>query len=111
VVVAMALAQEPEALLLDEPTVHLDPRHQREVLELVGALARETGVLVLSVFHDLNLAATTCDRIVVLRDGRVARDGTPREVIEATLVESVFGSGLDVGVREGVPFVLPGRQR
>jgi len=109
VVIAMALAQEPAVLLLDEPTVHLDPSHQRGVLELVGGLAREHRVLVVAVLHDLNLAAVMCDRVVVLAEGRIVSDGSPLDVIEAATVTRVFGPGLHVGLREGVPFVLPDR--
>jgi iron complex transport system ATP-binding protein len=106
-VLAMALAQEGDVLLLDEPTVHLDPAHQRSTLELVGRLARDRGVLVLAVLHDLNLAAALADRVVVLNDGRVAWDGSPAEVVTGAMVASVFGPGLVVGTREGLPFVLP----
>jgi iron complex transport system ATP-binding protein len=108
-VLAMALAQEGDVLLLDEPTVHLDPAHQRSTLELVGRLAHERGVLVIAVLHDLNLASALADRVVVLEGGRVVADGPPLEVMSAPLVASVFGPGLVVGAREGVPFVLPER--
>lgn len=107
--VAMALAQEGDVLLLDEPTVHLDPHHQRSVLELVGRIARERGGLVLAVLHDLNLASALADRIVVMAEGRVVADGLPLEVLSAATVASVFGPGLAVGARDGVPFVLPER--
>ena len=108
-VVAMALAQEGDVLLLDEPTVHLDPAHQRSTLELVGRLARERGVLVLAVLHDLNLASALADRVVVLSAGRVVADGPPLDVMSAATVASVFGPGLVVGARDGVPYVLPER--
>jgi iron complex transport system ATP-binding protein len=107
--VAMALAQQGDVLLLDEPTVHLDPHHQRSVLELVGRLARERGVLVLAVLHDLNLASALADRVIVMRDGRVVADGPPLEVVSAAMVANVFGPGLVVGTQAGVPFVLPER--
>lgn len=107
--IAMALAQEGDVLLLDEPTVHLDPQHQRSTLDLLGRLARERGVLVVVVLHDLNLASAMSDRVLVLADGRVVADGRPLDVLRAASVESVFGPGLWVGEREGVPFVLPRR--
>ncbi|OGN77308.1 MAG: hypothetical protein A2082_01935 [Chloroflexi bacterium GWC2_70_10] len=111
VVVAMALAQEPDVLLLDEPTVHLDPAHQRALLSLIGDLASELGILAIAVLHDLNLAATMCDRIVVLAAGTIVADGRPADVLDAGTVARVFGAGLDVGLRDGVPFVLPLRTR
>lgn len=106
-VLAMAIAQEGDVLLLDEPTVHLDPAHQRSTLELVGRLARERGVIVLAVLHDLNLASALADRVVVLDGGRVVADGPPAEVVTGDMVAFVFGPGLVVGTREGIPFVLP----
>ncbi|HLQ05268.1 MAG TPA: ABC transporter ATP-binding protein [Verrucomicrobiae bacterium] len=106
-VLAMALAQETDALLLDEPTAHLDPAHQRATLEHVARLAQERGLAVVAVLHDLNLAAALATRIVVLADGAVVRDGEPREVLTASLVRDVFGPGLYVVTHGGVPYVLP----
>ena len=106
-VLAMALAQEADVLLLDEPTVHLDPAHQRETLDLVRSLARGRGLVVAAVLHDLNLAGALCARVVVLKDGRVVRDGPPAAVLDAPTVGQVFGAGLEVGERAGVPYVLP----
>ena len=105
-VLAMALAQEGEVLLLDEPTVHLDPAHQRSILDLVRSLARTRGLAVVAVLHDLNLAAL-CDRLVVLAAGRIARAGAPGEVLDGSTVAAVFGEGLVVGARDGRPYVLP----
>lgn len=106
VVLAMALAQEPIVLLLDEPTVHLDPAHQLATLRLLRGLTRERGLAVLAVMHDLNLAALA-DRVVVLADGRVVRDGPPLAVVDAPLVREVFGEGWHVAVHEGRPIVHP----
>lgn len=106
-VLAMALAQEAEVLLLDEPTAHLDPAHQRAALEHVARLARERGLVVVAVLHDLNLASALASRVVVLDDGAVVRDGDPRDVITAALVREVFGPGLTVIAHDGRPFVLP----
>lgn len=108
-VLAMALAQEADVLLLDEPTVHLDPAHQRATLGLIRRMARERRVAGLAVLHDLNLAAAMCDRIVVMADGRILAEGAPQEVISAATVASAFGPGLAVGTHAGVPFVLPER--
>lgn len=90
VVLAMALAQEPQVLLLDEPTVHLDLNHQIEILELVRKLNRERGLTVLATMHDLNLAALYFDNIVLLDRGRIVAEGAPDKVISAERIHSVF---------------------
>ncbi|MBM4433934.1 MAG: ABC transporter ATP-binding protein [Chloroflexi bacterium] len=105
--IGMALAQEADVLLLDEPTVHLDPHQQREALEVLARPVRDRGACVVAVLHDLNLAAATADRIVVLAAGRIVADGPPAAVITPERMSSVFGAGLFVGMRAGVPFVLP----
>ncbi|MBC7082076.1 MAG: heme ABC transporter ATP-binding protein [Firmicutes bacterium] len=97
VMVARALAQEPRILLLDEPTSHLDPRHQVEIMDLVWSLSRQDGLGVVAVLHDVNLAAQYCDRIVMLKGGRLAASGTPGEVITAQVIEEVYGVRSCVG--------------
>jgi iron complex transport system ATP-binding protein len=99
VMVAMALAQvlldpglKPAVLLLDEPTVHLDINHQIEVLELIRKLNRERGLTVLATMHDLNLAALYFDRLMLLSDGRIITEGTPRAVLSKERVQGVFGT-------------------
>ena len=106
-VLAMALAQETAALLLDEPTVHLDPGHQLATLELLRDLVRRRQLAVCAVLHDLNLASAFASRIVALADGHIVADGTPFEVFSADLVQAVFGEGLEVVARNGHPAVLP----
>lgn len=106
-VLAMALAQETAVLLLDEPTVHLDPGHQLATLALLRDLATRRQLAVCAVLHDLNLASTFASRIVALADGRVVREGTPLEVLDSQLVEAVFGHGLEVVARDGRPAVVP----
>jgi iron complex transport system ATP-binding protein len=106
-VLAMALAQEAGVLLLDEPTAHLDPTHQRATLEHVATIARVRGLAVVAVLHDLNLAAAFASRVVLLADGLVIREGEPRTVITAELVSAVFGPGLRVIAHDGRPFVIP----
>jgi iron complex transport system ATP-binding protein len=85
--IARALAQEPTELLLDEPTNHLDIRHQ---LDLLGLLRRLPVTSVVAL-HDMNLAAAFCDRLVVLKEGRVAAAGTVAEVLTPGLIATVFG--------------------
>jgi iron complex transport system ATP-binding protein len=88
---ARALAQEPRLLLLDEPTSHLDLRHQREVVGLLRRLNRERGLTALLVSHDLNLAGEVADRILLLSGGRVARIGPPAQVLDEAVLEAAYG--------------------
>jgi iron complex transport system ATP-binding protein len=81
-----ALVQEPAVLVLDEPTNHLDVRHQIQLLTLV----RDMGVTAVVVLHDLNLAAAVCDRVGVLKDGRLVAAGPPREALTPELLREVF---------------------
>jgi len=101
--IARALAQEPRELLLDEPTNHLDIQHQLALMSLVSEL-RVTTVVAL---HDLNLAAMYCDRLAVLKQGRVVAAGTPREVLTESLVADVYGvrATVTVGERGGRPHI------
>jgi iron complex transport system ATP-binding protein len=109
VLLARALAQEPQALLLDEPTTHLDLRHQAGIYDVVQDLRRERGTAVLSVLHDLNLAALYCDRLILLAGGRVAAQGTPREVLAADRLAAAYGAPVQVAANPvtGGPIVLP----
>jgi iron complex transport system ATP-binding protein len=96
VILAQALAQDAPVLLLDEPTTHLDLRHIVETLTLVRTMVREQGRAVLAIFHDLNLAAAYCDRVVALDGGRVVASGPPGAVITRGLVREVFGVEAEV---------------
>jgi iron complex transport system ATP-binding protein len=97
---------DPRFLLLDEPVNHLDPAHQHQVLAIARGLARDEGVGVLAVLHDLNLAASYADRLVVLDAGRAVADGPPAEVLTAALVHRVFRLDVEVVVRGGIPQIL-----
>ena len=88
--IAMALAQKPQILLLDEPTTYLDIAHQHEVLELVRELNRDTGMTVVMVLHDLNQASSYSDRIVVVKDGYRADIGTPEDVMTEHMIQSIY---------------------
>lgn len=90
VLVAMALAQGGRLLVLDEPTVHLDLRHQVEVLSLLARLSDE-DVTIISVLHDLPLAAHFFDRLVLLDQGRLVADGRPRDVLSPERIRDVYG--------------------
>jgi iron complex transport system ATP-binding protein len=91
VFVARALAQEPDVLLLDEPTTHLDLRHQLETHVLVRRLCRERDLACVAVLHDLNLAMAHADRVVVLAAGSVAAAGPPADALTAARIAEVFG--------------------
>ncbi|MEU2036952.1 ABC transporter ATP-binding protein [Nocardia amamiensis] len=107
--IALALAQETELLLLDEPTTFLDLRHQLDVLDLVAELHTAAGRTVVMVLHDLGQAARYADHLVVLHDGRLAAAGAPAEVLDAELVETVFGVDCRVipDPETGTPLVIP----
>jgi iron complex transport system ATP-binding protein len=90
VIIARALAQQPKIMLLDEPTLHLDVNHQREIMELVKELADREKLTVIMVSHDLNLAARFCDKLILLSEGRVLSAGKVPEVLTQDNVEKVF---------------------
>ncbi len=97
VIIARAVAQHPEALLLDEPTVYLDINGQLEVMDLIKSLNRKEGITVISVLHDVNMAARYCDRIALLSNGRLEAMGPPGEVLNPEVIQSVYG--VEVAVR------------
>lgn len=91
VFLARSLAQEPAALLLDEPNTFLDLRHQVELGNLLKELSRDSGIAVLMASHDLNLAGAVADRMILLDGGTVAADGTPNAVLVPELISKVYG--------------------
>ncbi|WP_022925829.1 ABC transporter ATP-binding protein [Serinicoccus marinus] len=107
--IAMALAQQTDILLLDEPTTYLDICHQIEVLDLLTDLNRTRGTTIVMVLHDLNLAARYADHLVAMCGGRLLAGGTPEEVLTAPTVEQVFGMRSQVvpDPVSGKPMVLP----
>jgi len=108
VILAMVLAQQPQVLLLDEPTLHLDITHQVEILELVRGLNRQQNLTVVAAMHDLNLASLYFDRLVLLKKGMVLADGTPLEVITEDMLRTVFGASVKVEAHPatGTPHVV-----
>ena len=96
VALARALAQEPRLLVLDEPTAHLDLRYQVECVALLRRVNRERGTTIVLVSHDLNLAGALCDRLLLLADGRMARLGTPEDVLDETLLTTIYGCSVSV---------------
>jgi iron complex transport system ATP-binding protein len=91
VMIARALAQEPEILLLDEPAAFLDLKHQLRVFELMRRLNRERGLTVVAALHDLNLAALFFPRLVLLGGGKIFRDGAARDVLTEETIREVYG--------------------
>ncbi len=98
VIIARALAQQPEILILDEATSSLDIHHQLDILELIHSLNREDGLTVLTIMHDLNLASRFSDKIVLLSKNGVIKSGTPSEVIDEQVLKNVYD--MDMVVRE-----------
>ena len=98
--IAMALAQEPKVLILDEPTTYLDINHQLEIMELLQDLNRREGLTVVMVLHELNQAAQYSHRVGVLYQGHILADGTPKDVMTEELLEKVFAVRTDVEVGE-----------
>ena len=90
VLLARALAQEPTAILLDEPTSFLDLRYKKEIFDLISSLTHERNLSVVVVSHDIDLAAQYCDRMIMLKDGRVHSTGLPDEVITASNIKAVY---------------------
>jgi len=88
--IARALTQEPELLLLDEPTSHLDITHQVKILDLINRLNQEMGLTVLMVIHDLNLASEYCDQLILFKEGKVITQGTPEKVLTFDTIEKVY---------------------
>ncbi|WP_151733458.1 ABC transporter ATP-binding protein ['Paenibacillus yunnanensis' Narsing Rao et al. 2020] len=107
--IAMALAQQTDILFLDEPTTFLDITYQVEILDLLTDLNRKHGTTIVMVLHDINLSARYADHIFALHNGRLVAEGTPAEVVTATLVKDIFG--LDCSVIPdpvaGSPMVVP----
>jgi len=109
VLIAMALAQEPRIILMDEPTTHLDANHALEIMQIVERLNREHQLTVLMTSHDLNLAAEFCRRLILLDHGRIVADGIPTEVLREETLQKVYHCEMRVqtDISTGMLYVRP----
>ena len=110
VVLARALAQEPEILLLDEPTSALDVGNQQQVLEVIDGMRSARGLTVMSAIHDLTLAAQFCDRLALLADGEVVATGTPHQVLTEETIRVHYDANVNVIWIDEQLAVIPTRQ-
>ncbi len=108
IAIARALIQEPEILLMDEPTSHLDLNHEFEILSLIKNLQDE-GLSIISVFHDLNLASRFCDRIVMLKNGEIFEKGKPKHILTNENVSQVFNANVMIKRNPSTrtPYIVP----
>lgn len=110
IVLARCLVQETPVILLDEPTANLDMNHTVEIMDRLSERVEETGLTVVTVLHDLNLAARYCDRLVLMSQGEICFSGSPSEVMTPEKLEHVYRIPVEVLLdKDGTPFVLPGR--
>lgn len=111
VLLAQALAQEPEILFLDEPTNHLDLSYQKELLDLMKKMAKEKQLTIISIFHDLNLAGLYCDRLMLLEKGQVQVIDVPNEVLRQERIQEVYRTEIEKHPHPALPkpqmFIVP----
>jgi iron complex transport system ATP-binding protein len=103
--IARALAQDAPLLLLDEPSLHLDIGYQAEIYGILKGLQRDRGRTVVAAEHNINLAAAHAERLIFLKDGAVASEGTPEETVTAANIRAIFGAEADIreNARSGLP--------
>ncbi len=106
VMIARGLVQEPEVLILDEPTSNLDVKYQMGVMKFLKAYAREKGVIVIMVCHDLNITAAYADRVILVYNRGVFADGTPKEVLTAENIEEVYDVKAQVSYVGDIPHIF-----
>ncbi len=107
--IAKALVQQPQLLLLDEPTAHLDIGYQTDILDLIRSLNKESELTVVCVLHDLNLASQYCDKLLLLDKGKIAGFGSPAEILKYDILERTFNARcvVDKDILGGKPIVIP----
>lgn len=107
VIIARALAQEPEVLLIDEPTSNLDLKHQIEVLKLIRSYVRKNSLSVIMAIHDLNLASRFSDKIVLLKQGKIYAAGEPKSMFSKETIKEVYGVEVEIIYNSGLPYIIP----
>lgn len=107
VMIASALAQNPEMMLLDEPTAALDLKYQVQILKILEDLNTSHKMTLIMAMHDLNLASKFCNRLILLNEGEIVRDGTPEQVLEKNTLEQVYGIEVDLDSKDGSIRVHP----
>ena len=107
VLIAKAITQKPELLILDEPTTHLDIKHQFEILNLIRTLAKSRDIAVLMAIHDLNLAARFSDRICMIKEGRIFASGSPKDVLTLENIREVYDVEVKVLKSEEFIHIIP----
>jgi iron complex transport system ATP-binding protein len=107
VLIARALAQQPKVLLLDEPISHLDINYKWEILELLKKLSRNLKIIVIAVLHDINLASIFCDKLILLKNGKIFKVGSPHEVLTEENLKEVFNVNLKITTGTyGLPMII-----
>lgn len=107
VFIARALVQEPDVLLLDEPTSNLDIKHQLEVMDIIKEIARKRGISAIMAIHDLNLAARYADRLIMMKNGMIYAAGEHFSVLTPENIREVYGVEVEVSKHNGRPFLIP----
>ncbi len=105
VLIARGLVQEPDILILDEPTSNLDVKYQMDVMRFLKSYARDKGILVIMVCHDLNITAAYADRVILMSQGRVFADGTSEQVLTSENIKTVYDVDSEVHLCDGVPHI------
>jgi len=105
--IARALTQEPDVLLLDEPTSNLDIRHQLEVMGIIKSIVREKKISAIMAIHDLNLASGYADRIIMLNSGKIFAAGNPVSVLTPDNIKWIYGVEAEVHNNNGRPYIVP----
>lgn len=106
-IIARAICQKSDVMLLDEPVASIDVKHQIEILRLVRSLCRENGISALCVMHDVNLSAHYSDQILLLKGGETLACGSPCNVVTAPLLQEAYGIEAEVREVQGHPFMIP----